>query len=74
MLSKGKKIEGMERYGRRRKQLPNNLKETRSWKLKEKALDRTFWKTHFGRSYGLSSDRTRDGYDDDGDDDNDISF
>jgi len=49
----GEKIEGMERHGRRRKQLPNNLKETRSWKLKEKALDRTFWKTHFG-SYGLS--------------------
>jgi hypothetical protein len=35
--------------GRRRKQLLNALKET---KLKEEALDRTVWRTRFGRSYG----------------------
>jgi hypothetical protein len=30
-----------------------SLKEMRgSWKLKEEALDRTLWRTRFGRSYG----------------------
>jgi hypothetical protein len=41
------------RRGRRRKQLLDNLKEKiRYWKLKEKVLDRTLWRTRFGRGYG----------------------
>ena len=39
--------------GRRRKQLLDDLKETRgSWKLKEEALDRNPWRIRFGRGYG----------------------
>ena len=50
---KRKTVEGTGRRGRRRKQLQNNLKETRRYlKMKEKALDRTFWRTNFGRGYG----------------------
>jgi hypothetical protein len=38
------------RRGRRRKQLLDDLKETRGYrKLKEEALDRTLWGTCFGR-------------------------
>jgi hypothetical protein len=41
------------RRGRRRKQLLDDLKEKRRyWKLKEEALDRTQWRTRFGRGYG----------------------
>jgi hypothetical protein len=41
------------RPGRRRKQLLDDLKEKRgNWKLKEEALDRTLWRTRFGRGYG----------------------
>jgi hypothetical protein len=44
------KLEGrtemMGRWGRRRKQLLDDLKEKREyWKLKEEALDRTLWRT-----------------------------
>jgi hypothetical protein len=49
------KIEGrIESTGRRRsKQLLNDLREKRGyWKLKEEALDRTLWRTRFGRGYG----------------------
>jgi hypothetical protein len=47
------KIGGMERGGRRRKQLPDDLKETRICrKLKEEALDNALWRTRFGRGYG----------------------
>jgi hypothetical protein len=36
-----------------RKQLLDDLKETRRhWKWKEEALDRTLWRTRFGRGYG----------------------
>ena len=46
-------IEVTERRRRKRKQLLNDLKEMRGyWKLKEKVLDRTVWKTCFGRGYG----------------------
>jgi hypothetical protein len=46
-------IEG-ERGGRIGRQLQNDLKEMRgSRKLKDKAVDRTVWKTRFGRGYGL---------------------
>jgi hypothetical protein len=41
------------RGGRRRKQPLDDLKEKRGyWKLKEEALDRTMWRTRFGRDYG----------------------
>jgi hypothetical protein len=42
------------RRGRRCKQLLDDLKEKRRyWKLKEEALDRTLWRTRFGRGYEL---------------------
>jgi hypothetical protein len=41
------------RRGRRRKQLLANLKETTEyWKMIEEELDRTAWRTGFGRGYG----------------------
>ena len=41
------------RRGRRRKQQLDDLKETRGyWKLKEEALDRSLWRTRFGRGHG----------------------
>jgi hypothetical protein len=50
----GGKLEGRTgRRGRRRKQLLDDLKEKRGyWKLKEEALDRTLWRSRFGRGYG----------------------
>jgi hypothetical protein len=43
----------MGTQGRRRKQLLDDLKEKkRYWKLKDEALDRTLWRTRFGRGYG----------------------
>jgi hypothetical protein len=47
-------IEVTGRRGRRRQQLLDGLKENRGyWKLKEEALDRSLWRTRFGRGYGL---------------------
>jgi hypothetical protein len=47
------RIEIMGSRGRRRKQLLDDRKEKRIyWKLKEEALDRTPWRTRFGRGYG----------------------
>jgi hypothetical protein len=47
------RIEMTGRRGRRRKQLMDDLKEKkRNCKLKEEALDRTLWRTRFGRGYG----------------------
>jgi hypothetical protein len=47
------RIEMTGRRGRRRKQLLVDLKQKkRYWKLKEEALDRTLWRTRFGRGYG----------------------
>jgi hypothetical protein len=41
------------RRGKISKQLLDDLKEKiRYWKLKEEALDRTLWRTRFGRGYG----------------------
>ena len=52
----GKIKEGIEvagRQGRRRRQVLDMRKETKGyWKLKEEALDRTLWRTRFGRAYG----------------------
>ena len=46
------RIEVTGRQGRRRKQPRDNLKERRGcWKLKEKALDRTLWRTRLGRIF-----------------------
>ena len=47
-------IEVARRGGRRSEQLLEDFKERRCYrKLKEEALDRTRWRTRFGRSYGL---------------------
>ena len=58
-ITKGKIEEGVEvtgRQGRRRKQLLDDLKETRGYcKLKEEALHRTVWRVGFAR--GLLWDR-----------------
>jgi hypothetical protein len=44
------KIQMTGRRGRRRKQLPDGLKENkRSWNLKGEALDCTVWRTGFGK-------------------------
>jgi hypothetical protein len=41
------------RRGKWRKQLLDDLKEKRRyWKLNEEALDRTKWRSRFGRGYG----------------------
>jgi len=46
-------IEVTGRRGRRRQQLLDDLKENRGyWKLKVEALDRSLWRTRFGRGYG----------------------
>jgi hypothetical protein len=40
--------------GIRRKQLLGYLKDTkRYWKLKEEVLDRSLWRTRFGRGIGF---------------------
>jgi hypothetical protein len=46
-------IEMIGRWGRRCKQLLDNLKEKRRyWKSEEEALDPTMWRTCFGRVCG----------------------
>jgi hypothetical protein len=60
------KIEGRTevtgRRGRRRKQLLDGVKGQRGYqKLKEEALDRTLWRTRFGRGYGSVVRRTQNG-------------
>jgi hypothetical protein len=47
------RIEVTRRRRRRRKLLLDEFKEKRRyWNLKEEALDRTLWRTRFGRDYG----------------------
>jgi hypothetical protein len=47
------RIEMTGRRGRRLTQLLDDLKEKRRyWKLKEEVLDRTLWRTRFGRGCG----------------------
>ena len=49
----------MGRRGRRRKQLPNDIKEISGYrKLKEKVLDRTRWRTRSGRGSGPVAKKT----------------
>jgi hypothetical protein len=46
-------IEVTGRKGRRRRKLLDDLKERRGYShLKEEALDRTMWRTRFGRGFG----------------------
>jgi hypothetical protein len=46
-------IEMTGRRGRRRRNLLDDLKETRGYAhLKEEALDRTMWRDRFGRGFG----------------------
>jgi hypothetical protein len=56
LVIKGKiqrRIEVTGRRWSRRKHVLVERKETRGyWKLKEEALDRTLWRTRFGRGYG----------------------
>jgi len=48
------RMEVTERLGRRRMQILSDVKEKRGyWKLKEEALDRTVWRTGFGRGYEI---------------------
>jgi hypothetical protein len=52
-------IEVTGRRGRKSKQLMDGLMEERGyWILKEEALDRTLWRTCFGRGYGPVSRQT----------------
>jgi len=45
-------IEVTGRQGRRRRKLPDDLKEGRGYShLKQEALDRTMWRTRFGRGF-----------------------
>ena len=47
------------RRGRRRKQLLDDIKETREyWKLKEEAINRSLCKTRFRRGYGPVAKQT----------------
>jgi hypothetical protein len=47
-----RKIEGMGRRGRRRRQLLDDLRGTkRYWKLKAGVLPRSVWRTRFGRGH-----------------------
>jgi hypothetical protein len=51
-VMEGKIKGGMEVAGRRRRKLLDELKEERGYShLKEEALDRTMWRTRFGRGY-----------------------
>jgi hypothetical protein len=55
------RIEMTGRRGRSRKQLLDYLMEKKSnWKFKEKAVDRTLWRTRFGGGYGAVVRQTRD--------------
>jgi hypothetical protein len=53
LLKERQREEMMGRQRRRCKQLLDDLKEMREhWKLKDKALDHTPWRTRFGRGHG----------------------
>jgi hypothetical protein len=62
----GKLAESTEMTGRRRKQqVMDSLKQKRRyWKLKEEALDRTVWRTRFGRGYAPVVDRLQNVWND----------
>jgi hypothetical protein len=55
-------LEVMGRRGTRRKRLLDDFKETRGcWKLKEKVLDRTVWRTCFVGDCGHVVRQTMEG-------------
>jgi hypothetical protein len=59
------RIKVPRRWGRRSKQLLNDLKEMRDWKLKQDALHHPLWRTRFGRGYArVVRPTTRDDDDD----------
>jgi len=52
-------MEGKGRRKRRRKQLlDDNKTKTGSWNLKEEKIDRTLWRTRFGKIFGLVARQT----------------
>jgi prophage antirepressor-like protein len=58
---KEERIELLGRRGRRRKQLLDDLKETREyWKFEEEALYRTLWRSRVGRGCAPVVRRTTD--------------
>jgi len=60
-----------ERRGKILRQVLENLEETKGcWKLKEKATDRSLWRTRYGRGCGPV---VRQVTDDDDDDDDEIA-
>jgi len=49
-----------ERLQRRRKQLQDDVKESRGyWKLSEEAVDRAVWRTGFGKRLNTTRKRLR---------------
>jgi hypothetical protein len=50
VIAREGRIEVVGRQGRRRKQLLNELKGKSILKLKEEAVDRTLWRTRFGKA------------------------
>jgi hypothetical protein len=55
------RIEVAGRRGRKFKQLLDDLKErTGCWELKQEAVDRSLWRTRFGRGYGPVIRQTRE--------------
>ena len=56
----------MERWGRRSKQLPYDLRENgRYWKLKEEALNHSLWRTRCGGHWPVIWQNTDEDDDDD---------
>jgi hypothetical protein len=52
--------EGSERQGRKRKQLLDDIKDTRGyWKLKAESLDGTLCRNYFGRVYNKLSEASK---------------
>ena len=48
-----RRIEVAGKWGKRHKQLVDDLKEKRGyWKFNGEVLDHTLWRTHYGRGYG----------------------
>ena len=52
-VKKEGRVNVTRRRGRRCKKLLDDFKEKKGhWKLKDETLDRTMWRTRFGRGYG----------------------
>jgi len=58
--NKDGRLEVTERLQRRRKQLQDDVKESRGyWKLSEEAVDRAVWRTGFGKRLNTTRKRLR---------------